>query len=137
MADRAPGIRVEGLREFRSSLKGADAATTKIINQELRVSAETVAAAARGLAPRKTGRLAGSLKPFAAGNRVGVRSSLPYANVQHWGGTTGRGHTSSRPGATRVRGTQFVTRAVEGREDQIIQGLGEALERALVRIAND
>lgn len=137
MADRRPGIQVAGLREFRRSLSTADAATTKIINEELRAAAEKVADTARSLAPRKTGRLAASLKPYATGNRVGVRSRLPYANVQHWGGTTGRGHSESKRGATRVRGTEFITRAVDGREDQIIRDLGGALERALVRIAND
>lgn len=132
MADRSPAIRVDGLREFRAALKTADAQSTKIINEELRVAAAEVAQTARGLAPRRTGRLAESLRPFAAGNRVGVRSRLPYAGVVHWGGTI-----SPRGTDIRFRRTEFITRAVERHEAEIVRDLGEALERALVRIAND
>jgi hypothetical protein len=56
------------------------------LNAALRLAvAADVVPAARVLAPRRTGRLADSLRPYTSGNRAGVRSRLPYANPIHWG----------------------------------------------------
>ena len=46
---------------------------------------DTVTAAARGRAPKVSGRLAGSLTPVVSAAGVKVSSRLPYAGPIHWG----------------------------------------------------
>ena len=129
MVSRRPGIQIDGLAEARRAMRAAAPTANRIINEELRDVAGMVVQRAQDIVPVRSGRLRASLRPFAAGNRVGVRSSLPYANVIHWGGSVGRNDR------TRIRASLFVQRAIQGQETVIVNRLSDAMERALDRIA--
>jgi phage gpG-like protein len=130
----ARGIRVDtsGLRELRRDLKGMDRAVDKQLVREFRTIGRDIAQEGSALAPRKTGTLAGSLKPSVTLRGVAVGSRLEYANVAHWGGTTGRGHQPGVPwsGSVRVQPSLFLSRAVERQQNKIVDEIGDAIERA-------
>lgn len=106
-------VKIDGLQSLRRNLKAVDKDAAKEVQAVTRGAAEVVAVRARARAPRKSGRLAASIKATTSGASGVVRSPLPYANVQHWGGTTGPGHTSSTPGSVRVAGSFFIRRAFD------------------------
>lgn len=81
-----PGVRVEGLRELRRDLKAIDRKLPAQLNKRLKVAAEPVRRDAAALAPRRSGRLAASLKVRSSGSRILIASSLPYAKTIHFGG---------------------------------------------------
>lgn len=85
MAGSAFHVKVDGLRELRADLKRVDATLPRELNQRLKKSAEPVRALASSKAPKRTGRLAGSIKVRTRGSRVYLSSSLPYAKVVHFG----------------------------------------------------
>lgn len=128
MAQRAE-VTVTGLRELRKDLRRLPGQTNKELSGELKRAIGPVLVQARSLAPQRTGRLAGSLKPFVLGTRVGIRSRLPYANVVHWGGTI-----SPRGTPIRFPRTEFITRAVEAQDDRFVDAVGDAVERAAKRL---
>ena len=126
-------VRVEGLQALRRDLRDLGPDAQKELQGALKQAAELVAERARPLAPRKTGALAASIRGTTAGHKGIVRSPLPYAALQHFGGTTGRGHSRGRPGATRVRGTLFISRALEANQEAVVDVLGDAIEDAARR----
>lgn len=81
------GVRVEGLDTLVRTLKkaGVDVADLKDASKK---AGDTVTSAAVGRAPRRTGRLASSVRPsrLAKGVRVSVgRATVPFAGAIHWG----------------------------------------------------
>src|SRR4051794_40081876 len=92
---RGPSVHVLGLKEIQRSFREMDRGAAKDVRKGLRDAMTPVAAEASRLVPHRSGKLAASLRPFAVSSSVGIRSRVAYANVLHWGGTTGRGH---RPG---------------------------------------
>jgi hypothetical protein len=80
-------VRVEGVRKLRAALRRADLDLTDLRTAHLQASS-TVASAAEGAAPRRTGRLAGTVRPGATKVAALVRAgfaSVPYAGPVHWG----------------------------------------------------
>jgi hypothetical protein len=93
----APVVRVEGARELRRTLKAAgnDLEDLKKVNATI---ARYVALRAAAMAPRRSGRLAGSVRGNQAKTMAAVRAGgarVPYANVIHWGWP--RHHIASQP----------------------------------------
>jgi len=126
-------VRVDGLADLRRAVRAVDPAGLKAIQATLKGASETVARDARVLAPKKTGRLASSIRAGTSGNRAVVRDRLPYANVIHWGGSTGKGH---RPGAAwsgsvLVRPSLFISRAVDRNENRIAVMLANEFDRVI------
>lgn len=80
----APVTKIVGLTRFRATMKaaGADMADMKDANQR---AATIVASEGTSRAPRRSGALAGSLRPARTLARARVSSSLAYAGVIHWG----------------------------------------------------
>lgn len=81
------GVRVEGARELRKSLKaaGVEMADLKAVNANV---AAMVASAASAAAPRKSGRLAASVrgnKAVATARISAGTAGVPYAGPIHWG----------------------------------------------------
>lgn len=80
-------LQVRGLRELQKSLKavGEDLGDLKALNGK---AAQIVADAAGPGTPRKSGRLASSVRVGATA-RAGIvragKASVPYAGVIHWG----------------------------------------------------
>ena len=124
MADRGPGILVEGVKDLRRDLKALDKALPKELTKALKAAAEEVLPTARALAPKRSGRLAASLRASGAGNRASIRSRLPYANAVHWGTGT-RPH---RTGPHNIAPTKFVVRAIDQRSNDVVDRLGDEIE---------
>ncbi|MGH9891076.1 MAG: HK97 gp10 family phage protein, partial [bacterium] len=88
----APGIVFQGLPELRRRLRAVDSALPRAVGQIFKIAADKVASDARSTIPSRTGRLAGSVRPFGTGKRVGVRmgrASVPYAGPVEFGGYPG------------------------------------------------
>lgn len=134
----ARGIRIEteGLRSLRRSFRALSPAFDLELRGELRKVGREVAQRGSQLAPHgPSGRLAGTLRSSVTQRAVAVTSNLPYANVIHWGGSTGRGH---RPGiawsgSVRIQPSLFLSRAIEQEETQISSDFFAALDRAAVK----
>jgi hypothetical protein len=88
MADSV-GIRVEGARELRASLKRADSKLGDEITDAHKDVADLVANAAKPAAPRgRTGRLGSSGRGSGTKTQAVVRfggAAVPYAGPQHFG----------------------------------------------------
>ncbi len=82
-------IRIDGLRDLSRALKRVEDGLQKEIPRRLKPIAERVAGTAAGRINSKSGRLAGSLRPFATQRAAGVRmgrASVPYAGPYEFGG---------------------------------------------------
>lgn len=104
------GIVVQGLAEFRLAARRAAAANPRLITSGLKKAGVPILAEARTRAPRRTGRLAGSLTTSVRGSRADIVSSVPYAGGAEWGRF---GVWSGFPGSP----PRFVVPAVESRLD--------------------
>jgi phage gpG-like protein len=121
-------VHVDGLRDFRRDLKKTDAEAAKALQRELKEAVGRVSIEAAATAPRKTGTLARSYRPFTRGNIAGVRSPLPYAGVIEFGGTI-----TPKGAPVLIRRFEPITRAVERRRDEIVDDIGDAIEQAARR----
>lgn len=118
-------VKVEGLAELRRDLRHLEPETAQQIQGVLKDAADIVAREAALLAPRRTGALAESYRPFTRGARAGVRSRLPYAGVHEFGGTI-----EPRGVPILIKRSEPITRAVERQTDTIVSELGDGIERA-------
>jgi hypothetical protein len=118
-------VRTDSLREFRRDLRRLSPELDKELRQEMRDVVGKVAAQAALLAPRRTGTLARSYRPFVTQRSAGIRSALPYAPVIEYGGTI-----APRGVDITFRRSEPVTRAVMRETDQIVESFSDAVERA-------
>jgi phage gpG-like protein len=121
-------VRVDGLAKFRRDLKELDKELPKALQKELKEAVAKVSLEAAATAPRKSGDLARSYRPFTRGNVAGVRSKLPYAGVIEYGGTI-----SPKGTPITIRKYEPITRAVERRKDELVEDIGDAIESAAKR----
>jgi phage gpG-like protein len=121
-------VEIEGLREFRRDLRRLDSGIDRELRGSIREAAGKVAVTAAGLAPRRTGALARSIRPYVSGARASVGSRLPYAGVVHFGGMI-------RPRGVPIsfKPTEFISRAVESHANALVDDLGDAIEHAARR----
>ncbi len=124
----ADAVRIEGLAELRRDLRRMQPDARKEVTRALREGAVVVAAASGPLAKRRTGRLAQSFRPGASGNSAFVRSRLPYAAVQEFGGTI-----APRGTPITIRPQPAVTRALELTEERIVDKVGDAIDEVARR----
>lgn len=83
----AAPVRVDGARQLRASLKRAGVALDDLKEANAKVAAY-VAQLANARAPRRTGRLAATLRGNRAAGRARVSAgtaAIPYAGPIHWG----------------------------------------------------
>lgn len=128
MAGEESAVRIDGLREFRSVLRRTDREALKEVQGVLKDAVGIVATEAAALAPRRTGTLAGSIRPYTSGNKAGVRSRLPYSGVVHWGGTI-----SPRGVPITFKRTEFITRAMDRKSDAVLARLAVGFDGAARR----
>lgn len=125
----SPAVRVTGGRQLRAALRGAGVKVTQLSAANRKVS-RIVAAESKNLAPRKTGRLRGSIRAGATSTRAVVRvgsdSGVPYAGPIHWGWPK-----------RNIKPTKFVTWATARTRsrwldvyDQELQRLAGIIERS-------
>ena len=79
-----PQVEVVGDTRLRATLGAASAALAHM-DAANQATSRLVQQRARGAAPKRTGRLAGSLVATATGDEARVASGLVYAGVQHYG----------------------------------------------------
>lgn len=80
-------LRVEGARQLRSTLRRAGDQLEDLRDTHA-AAAALVAAAGTAAAPRRTGRLAGTVRGSGTKTHATVRAGyarVPYANPIHWG----------------------------------------------------
>lgn len=82
-----PALQVDGARQLRTALKraGVDVQDLKDAHRQV---AELVAQRSAPRAPRRTGRLAATVRPAGTQSAAIVRAgraSVPYAGPIHWG----------------------------------------------------
>lgn len=116
-------VRVEGLSALNRDLGRINKDLQKASKAKLRLVAKQVRGTARGFAPRKTGRLAGSLRYSATAKGARVTSSLDYAPVHEYGGTI-----SPAGGEIHIRRSRFVGRAVKQDADRIEHEIADLLD---------
>lgn len=120
-------VHVEGLQAFRRDVRRMDKEVGKELQRDLREIAQKVAQEAAGNAPRGTGTLAGSYRGTARGTKGIVRSSVFYSRFIEFG-------FHPRGGETFVEGRNPIGAAVESQESQIVEELGDAIDRAASRL---
>lgn len=121
-----PTTYVSGLRETVRSLEkvGIDAADMKAVFESI---GDMVRAEAARLAPRRTGRLADSIKPSKTKNKAAVRAGgarVPYAGAINYGWK-----------AHGIAPALFLQRAIDANTDRAIDmmesGLDEIIRKAM------
>lgn len=128
MADVETVVTVPGLAQFRRDLRAISADLPKEFRKDLVEAGQIVVEASRGLTPRRSGRLAAATRATTSGDKLIIRNPLPYANVIHWGGTTGPGHQRGPgKGAVRVKGSYFGSRAIDEKADLVLDRIGEGI----------
>lgn len=115
------GTRVDGLRETVRSLErfGVQVADLKAAFKKI---GAFISDEARTLAPKKSGRLAASIKPSNTKNKSIVRAGgakIPYAGVIHYGGYN---NISPHP---------FLTDAVSRNEGQVVKMMDDELNHLI------
>lgn len=103
------------------------------------VARRVVLPRAKTRAPHRSGRLAGSLSVVPGGARgAAIRSTLPYANVQHWGGRTWYARSakpwpSPVPVGRSIKGKRFVQGVLEQDIAAVTRAIGDELDRMVLK----
>lgn len=135
-------VKVTGAKELRKAIRQIeDAAAKKGMQADLkgayRTAARVVEVSAKQEAPRRSGRLAGSVK--AKGTTTGASvvagglKAVPYAGPVHYG-------WPSRPNKAKgwrggpIKANKFLTRAAAQSIDAIVDLLGDELQRVLNKV---
>lgn len=128
MAGKDVQVHTGGLTDFRRDLERVEPELDRELRKELRRSVIAVAATAAQIAPKVSGTLARSYRPFVLQKSAGIRSNVPYAPVIEYGG-------SISPRGTEIRFAQRlpVTTAVERHADRVVDQFGDAVETAARR----
>lgn len=116
-------IQVTGLKELGAACKKVDTGLPKEVAKINGEAAAALVPAARALAPKLTGRLAGSIRASATARAGVVRAgsaSVPYAGPIHWGWP--RHHISPHP---------FLVDALQDNVDKIVAKYDDDLQRFL------
>lgn len=116
-------VRVEGLNDLRKALRATDKAALREVQAVTKVAAEIVAVQARANAPRRSGALAGSIRATTSGNKGIVRSKLPYAKVQEYGGVI-----RPRGAAITIKRSAFVGRALDAKQEAVQAALAAGFD---------
>lgn len=101
-------ITIEGLKELRAELRSAEMASPRELTVALKEGADSVTARAKELVPKRSGKMASSLRSFSSATSAGVQSSHPGAGVQEFATTyyrqaAGRGGVQDRAAKRHIR----------------------------------
>ncbi len=105
------GIQIDGLKEFRASLKAMDGNTPHMIKDVFNVSALLVQEGAQRRAPVRTGRLRSSIRIASTTTMAQVREGgrgVEYAGFIDYGGTVGRARYTARYKAAKKAGKAYL-----------------------------
>jgi hypothetical protein len=127
MADTV-AVTTKGLGEFRRDLRRLEPLVDRELRDALREAGEKVAITAGALAPRRSGQLAHSIRPFVSGAKVSIGSTLPR---RVW--CTSGGVIRPRGVPITFKPTEFITGAAEDHADELVNDIGDGVERAARR----
>ncbi|MDQ3934168.1 MAG: hypothetical protein M3340_06005 [Actinomycetota bacterium] len=133
---RGPVAQIAGLRDLRRDLKAIVPAALKELREVNKSAAEIVAAAARRDATKgKTGRYSAGFRAASAGDKAVVRNPVVYANVRHWGGSTGRGFIKGHPwsGSVKVEGDFALEENAVALAERVLEMIADGVDEVLVR----
>ena len=122
-------IKIEGLRELRAAMRQADTKAGSALRIGLNTVADVVAAEARQQVPRRSGRLADSIRARSTqlvAQVVMGTARVPYAGFIEFGGTAGRHHSVHRP---FLPGGRYLWPAVTAQRAGITAAMTEVLDR--------
>lgn len=118
-------VQVEGLATLTRTMRKAGEDLSDLKDANARAAAIVVSAAA-GMAPRRSGRLAGTIRGTRAAGRARVqagRASVPYAAPIHWGWP-----------ARGIKAQPFLSEAARATEGQWLPVYLQDVERALSNV---
>ena len=114
-------VRVTGMKALLKDAEAVGVAAEDLKDLTFRLG-QPIARLAATMAPHKTGRLAAGIKPSKSKRkvmvRVGTRTRLPYAGVNHWG----------RDGRS---GPRWLSRAEETLRPKTFADFGEGIKDLL------
>ena len=125
MSEPTVGVQVEGLAKLTRTMRKAGEDLTELKTAHA-AAGQIVARAAAASAPRRTGRLAGTLRASKAANRARVTAgtrSVPYSMPIHWGWP-----------ARKIAANPFVSQAARDTESVWLPEYLKAVEEALSHI---
>lgn len=108
-------VEIQGLREFRRALRQIDPKLTVGITVALRDAAQIVATAARRRAPKRSGRMAVSTRPYARGLEAGVRTTATRVSPAYPAGYPYPKRIEFENGGARA----FLAPALEENQDRV------------------
>ena len=115
-------VEVRGAASIARGLRETGRGITDL-EPEHRAGADALAAATRGRAPRRTGRLASSVEGKAQRNTLTVEVRVPYAGVQEFGWP-----------ARRIAAQPYARPALAAERDGIVNTVRAGVARLLGRI---
>lgn len=121
--DASNAVRVEGLAKLNRDLGRIDRQLRNDSLKHLRVMAGKVRERARANAPKRTGKLAGSLRYSVSNRGAKVVSTHPAAAVHEYGRTI-----SPRGVPIEIKRSFMVGRALAADREDIEQQLGDLLD---------
>jgi len=130
------GIEVQGARELRRTLKaaGVDLGDLKASHKQ----AATIAAhASAALAPKKSGRLAATIRASGTTTAGIIRTgtkAVPYAPAVHWGRHYWPNRSHARRTRSEVRAQPFLSDGATSSEGRWLPIYEHTVEKALAQI---
>lgn len=133
---REAGITVEGAAQLRRTLRraGSDLKDLKDANAK---AAKIAAQASAALAPKRSGRLAATIRSSGTKTQGILRAGAaraPYANAVHWGRKWWPNKTSPRATRSTMRPQPFLSDGARNSEGQWIRVYEQDLEEIIHRI---
>lgn len=132
---RGPVYEVKGGRELRRTLKQADE-TLEDLKRAHAEAAQIAARASASLAPKRTGRLADTIRSSGtktAGIIRAGRKAVPYAAPIHWGWGT-RPNRSKRWRGGPIQANPFLSRGAQDSEGRWIRVYENHIAMALEKV---
>jgi hypothetical protein len=117
-------VSAPGLDALPGALHNAADAMSKLPPDATTQAAHVIASAAARIAPRRTGRLAGSLRGTTVEFTPTIESDLAYASVIHWGSRN-----------RNIRPNPFIMRAADQTTEQWSDAYAQGVQTVLDAVA--
>jgi hypothetical protein len=121
-------VQIENGAEFQRELRKIDPLFDRELKDSIRKGTGKIAVTAGARAPRDSGELAHSIRPYVSGVRASVGSTLPYAGVHEFGGSI-----QPRGVPITIKASGFVGRAVDDHAEEIVEDIADGFDRAARR----
>lgn len=119
-------LEIQGLREIVRDLKQLAEDSREDMKETHRIAGEIVAAAAKPLAPVRTGALSSTISSsptkYQGRVKIGRGASVPYAGPIHFGWP-----------ARRIKPQPFIYEALDGRRDEVLQTYEKRINDLIVK----